>query len=205
MEKVKKIKIVVVGGANVGKTTLINKYINPNTLIDAVPTIQLAIISKEITFENTTYQVEICDTAGQERFQSICPNFYRGADGGLIVFDVTSYQSFQKVGDWLAEFGATMPETFCTVIVGNKVDLNGNRAVTFHEASQYASRNFTTYFDASAVRGDGVEYAFLHLIQKCIEGNSKNADVVQNDEPETVNLNDTLKKDETGNKQNKCC
>ncbi|OHS97939.1 Ras-related protein Rab7 [Tritrichomonas foetus] len=197
----KKLKFVVIGGPNVGKTTLIHKYLNPESIIDTTPTIQLAYSNKDIEYEGRRYSLDICDTAGQERFQSICPNFYRGADGAIIVFDVTNYQTFQKVGDWLAEFSATMPDTFQTVIVGNKSDLTDQRLVSIDEAMEYASGNGTSYFDVSAKRGDCVDYAFVYLIQKCVEAaNVHEMDI--HDTPETVNLNEPQNSPE---KQGRCC
>ena len=199
--EVKKFKFVVIGGPNVGKTTLINKYINSGSVIETKPTVQLAYSNKEIIFEGSKYSLDICDTAGQERFQSVCPNFYRGAQGAIIVFDVTSYTSFQKVGEWIAEFNATMPETFQTVIAGNKNDLEQERVIQMEEALDYADKNGTSYFDISARNGDGVDMVFTNLLQKCIEQTYSQPMFAH----EEVNL---VKLDENNNQQSEkssCC
>jgi small GTP-binding protein len=169
----KKMTVVVVGDSFVGKTSLINTYVSGPPVGPEIPrpaeTVQVAYSQKDETIGNHVVHLHIRDTAGQERFQSVCPNFYRDAHGALVVFDVTNEQSFQKIQNWINEFNATMPETFIQILIGNKIDLDTQRAVTREDALAYAHQNDIAYLETSAVTGHGVQNAFQMLSEKFLK------------------------------------
>jgi small GTP-binding protein len=169
----KKMTVVVIGGSFVGKTSLINTYVSGPPVGPEIPTpretVQVAYSQKDEVIGDRVIHLHIRDTAGQERFQSVCPNFYRDAHGALVVFDVTNIQSFQKVQDWINEFNATMPDTFIQILIGNKIDLDTQRAVTREDALAYANQNGISYLETSAVTGHGVLNAFQMLSEKFLE------------------------------------
>jgi small GTP-binding protein len=169
----KNMKVIVIGGADVGKTLLINTYISgppPGANITRPPpTVQLAFSQKDEVIGERTVHLQICDTVGDERYQSLSPSFYRGAQGALVVFDVTEEKSFRKVGEWINELNATMPETLITIIIGNKIDLDENKTITRDEAVAYADKYGIPYLETSAVTGNGVQNAFQMLAEKFLE------------------------------------
>jgi Ras-related protein Rab-5C len=163
------IKIVVIGSSWVGKTTLIRAYITGSFEALVEETVQLAISTKTTYIGNRLVELHISDTAGQEKYQSLVPNFYRNAQGALIVFDVTSPDSFKNVRYWINELSATMPDSFIICIVGNKIDLEQARRVTAEEGRLFASENGAFYQETSALTGSGVGEPFQRIAEKVIE------------------------------------
>jgi small GTP-binding protein len=162
-------KLVVIGGPNVGKTSIINAYVSAPSGLPTQPTVQLAFSQATERIGETTIHLQICDTAGQERFQSVCPNFYRDAHAALVVFDITSTQSFDKLHEWVDELGATMPTSFIIIVIGNKVDLLDQRAVTRESALEYCGVNEVSYLETSAKTGHGITTAFQMVCEKFLE------------------------------------
>jgi Ras-related protein Rab-7A len=115
---------------------------------------------------------QIWDTAGQERFQSLGVAFYRGADCCVLVFDVTSANSFKTLDSWRDEFliqaSPRDPENFPFVVLGNKVDLE-NRAVPTRRAQNWCeSKNNIPYFETSAKEAINVEQAFQKIAKDAL-------------------------------------
>jgi small GTP-binding protein len=165
----RRMKVVVIGGANVGKTSIISAYVSGITSDPPAQTVQLAFSQKDETIGETVIHLQICDTAGQERFQSVCPNFYRDAQGALVVFDVTSLTSFQRIHEWIDELNATMPDSFLVIVIGNKTDLIQSRVVTREKALEFTNANEVSYLETSAVTGHGIQAAFQLLCEKFLE------------------------------------
>lgn len=118
-----KIKIVLIGEADVGKTSLMSQFIS-NTFEDRVqPTIGCDIQCKTMVVENRKVDVQLWDTAGTERFQTMLPLYYRGCHGAILVYDVTRKNTFNKLRNWLAELDSNLTNDNAVVmIVGNKID-----------------------------------------------------------------------------------
>ncbi len=106
-------------------------------------------------------QIQIWDTAGQERFRSVTRSYYRGAAGALLAYDVTSRESFNALGNWLTDARTLASPSIVILLVGNKKDLDGEREVTFLEASRFAQENDLIFLETSAKTGEAVEEAFL--------------------------------------------
>lgn len=177
-----KMKIVVIGGANVGKTSIIRYYVSKQTATTTKPTVQLAFSKKVETILDQTIEMHICDTAGQEKFQSVCPNFYRDSQAAMIVFDVTSRESFEKVTFWLDELSAIMGDKFTKLIVGNKVDLDKERVVSNDEGTEFAQSRGLKIMETSAKTGMGIPESFAELCRLFLE---KTGDQVVEPEPPT--------------------
>ena len=96
-------------------------------------TIGAEFLSKEVIIDDRLVTMQIWDTAGQEKYQSVQRVFYRGTDGCAIVYDITNPLSFQNVPKWKEEFfnsaGLTNTETFPLILIGNKSDLTTDRKV----------------------------------------------------------------------------
>jgi len=115
-------------------------------------------------------KLAIWDTAGQERFRTLTPSYYRGAQGAILVYDVSSRESFAKVEDWLNEL-----ETYSTnhdlikMLVGNKCDKEGERMVSKEEGQKCARKYQMMFIEASAKTKEGVHIAFEELVEKIIQ------------------------------------
>ncbi|GBL60004.1 Ras-related protein Rab-18, partial [Araneus ventricosus] len=109
------------------------------------------------------------DTAGSERFRTLTPSYYRGAQGAILVYDVTNRQSFMKLDQWLYELETYSTRTnIVKMLVGNKIDKE-NRAVSREEGMKYARKHSMLFIEASAKTCDGVQCAFEELVEKILQ------------------------------------
>ena len=104
--------------------------------------------SKIIPVGGKTVKLQIWDTAGQERFRSVTRSYYRGAAGALLVYDITSRESFNALSNWLTDARTLASPSIVILLVGNKKDLEDEREVTFLEASRRV-KNFCTIYRIS--------------------------------------------------------
>ena len=115
-----------------GKTTLLQQYVNQKAGMSK-PTIGADFQKKEIMIDNQQVNLQIWDTAGQEKFQSLGYAFYRGANSCALVFDITNSKSFDSLTRWKEGFlqnaGPNDPQTYPFVVIGNKLDKEANRQV----------------------------------------------------------------------------
>ncbi|XP_076327012.1 ras-related protein Rab-18-like isoform X2 [Tachypleus tridentatus] len=124
---------------------------------------------KVLAVDGKKIKLAIWDTAGSERFRTLTPSYYRGAQGAILVYDVTNQTSFQKLDVWLNEL-----ETYSTrtnvvkMLVGNKIDKE-NREVTREEGIKYARKHSMLFIEASAKKCEGVQCAFEELVEKIIQ------------------------------------
>ena len=117
--------------------------------------------------DGKTIKLQIWDTVGQERFRTITSAYYRGADGVVMVYDVTHRESFDHVAEWLAEVNKHASEDCCKLIIGNKSDAPG-RAVSTDEARQKAEELQVPFLETSAKSALNVEEAFLTLASELL-------------------------------------
>ena len=131
--KRKALKVIVIGDAGVGKTSLSNRHVSKIFTSNYRATIGADFLSKHIMHNGEDYSLQIWDTAGQERFRAIGSAFYRGSDCCIIVFDITNRASFENLKMWKSFFiedgWVKDPEVFPFVIVGNKCDDEEKREV----------------------------------------------------------------------------
>ncbi|KAL0277324.1 UNVERIFIED_CONTAM: hypothetical protein PYX00_004662 [Menopon gallinae] len=160
------LKVIVLGDSGVGKTSLMNQYVNNKFSNQYKATIGADFLTRDVDIGDRRVTMQIWDTAGQERFQSLGVAFYRGADCCVLVFDVTAPQSFKSLDSWRDEFliqaSPRDPENFPFIVLGNKIDVE-NRAVSVSpkKAQQWCqTKNNIPYFETSAKEGVNVEQAF---------------------------------------------
>jgi small GTP-binding protein len=154
------LKAVVLGGSEVGKTSLCNRYYLKKWDPVTTPTISASCLRREIEIDNSSIMYCVWDTAGQERFRSISPLYYRGAHVGIIVFDRTSPPSLEAAGSWIKELQEFGSGGIPLILAGNKSDLTENIAVDSDVVTQLAENTGATYFEVSALSGHNVEEMF---------------------------------------------
>ncbi|XP_038603901.1 ras-related protein Rab-7a-like isoform X2 [Tachyglossus aculeatus] len=169
----------------VGKSALMNQYVNNRFSNRYRATIGADFLTKDLWLDDQTVTVQIWDTAGTERFQSLGVGLYRGSHCCLLVFDVTAPASFRALDTWHREFliqaAPADPNRFPFVLVGNKTDLPG-RQVSREEAEEWCARAHAQYFETSAKEATNVDLAFQSAVR---------ATLGQHREPELV-LGDTV-------------
>ena len=171
MKKVEMLKIIVLGDAGVGKTCLLNQYVKSIFSQQYKATIGADFLKKEIVIDNESVQLQLWDTAGQEQFNSMGTQFYRGTEACVLVFDLTSIHSFEKVENWREQFLTNLsvidPDNFPFILLGNKSDLANERQVTEASILQYCSAHKNMkYFEVSAKESLNIDVAFSDLSKR---------------------------------------
>lgn len=163
------VKVVIIGEAGVGKTSLMSKFVS-NTFNDQMqPTIGCDIQNKLMLVEGRNVEVRLWDTAGCERFQTMLPLYYRGCHGAILVYDVTRRDTFNKLRDWLLELKNNLTNDDAIVmIIGNKIDKSG-RQVSKEEGNNYAKQISALFIETSAKTSEGVAIAFEELLIKIMQ------------------------------------
>ena len=173
-------KLILIGDGRVGKTSIINKYINNKFNEGEEITVSSSYIEKIQIFNSKKYKFSIWDTAGQEKFNSITPIYYRDAKGVLLVYDITNLNSFSRVKKWREEL-KTFNNNAIIVIAGNKCDFlndknNINKEfVDINIAKKYANDNNIELFFTSAKNGDNIIEVFENLMEKVFNKFVKNS------------------------------
>lgn len=158
-------KIVIIGNSGVGKTCLVERFIR-NTWSDnkGKATIGVEFVTKIVRHNSHNIQVQLWDTAGQELFRSVTRGYYRGSNGAVLVFDLTSLNSFEALDKWLCEFQEVIQSNVLSVLVGNKSDMTDQRSIPEETIQKFAREHKMVYFEASAMTGENVNQAFDHII-----------------------------------------
>ena len=161
------IKLLMIGDSAVGKTSLLLRYANDTFSSTFITTIGIDFKIKTVDLDGRRVKLQIWDTAGQERFRTITSAYYRGADGIIMVYDVTSSESFDHVSDWLTEVNRYANEGTCKLLVGNKCDME-DKVVTTEAAKEYADGLGIPFLETSAKNATNVEEAFLTMAGELI-------------------------------------
>lgn len=154
-------KFLVIGNAGVGKSCILHHFIENKFKDNSSHTIGVEFGSKVVNVGGKTVKLQIWDTAGQERFRSVTRSYYRGAAGALLVYDISSRETYNALANWLTDARTLASANIVITLVGNKKDLEAEREVTFLEASRFAQENQLMFLETSAVTGENVEEVFM--------------------------------------------
>jgi small GTP-binding protein len=167
------LKIMVMGDGKVGKSSLITRYVNNRFDKDHKMTIGINFLRKDLPCLETpkctenTVKLQLWDLGGQERWAFIRPNYYKGANGGLLVYDITRRESYENLPMWNEEFRDNAGD-FPIILIGNKVDLESERVVSRQEGEGWARENNMDFIETSAKDGRNVNYSFTRVAQRYI-------------------------------------
>ncbi|KAK4766192.1 hypothetical protein SAY87_007834 [Trapa incisa] len=165
-------KILLIGDAGVGKSSLLLSFISDSVLHhDVSPTIGVDFKIKTMTAGGKKLKLTIWDTAGQERFGIVTSSYYRGAHGIILVYDVTRRETFTNLSNiWAKEVELHSTDQDCVkLLVGNKVDRESERAVTREEGMDLAAKYKCSFLECSARTMENVHQCFKELICKMVE------------------------------------
>ena len=160
-------KILLLGDSAVGKSCLLLRYCDDSFQDIHLATIGLDFRLKTLNLDNNKkIKAQIWDTAGQDRFRAITKNYYRGANGILLIYDITDRSSFEHIRNWIEQIKEEAPEQIIIYLVGNKIDNQNNRVVTNEEAKKVAEEFKLKYYETSAKNNINVDTTFLDLIKE---------------------------------------
>jgi len=156
-------KLVLLGDMGAGKSSIVLRFVKGKFTDYQESTIGAAFLTK--TLQEQGVKFEIWDTAGQERYHSLAPMYYRGAAAAIVVYDITSADSFKRAKDWVKELQRQGSPSLVLALVGNKADLAESRATLIEEAQQFATQNGMLYFETSAKTNNNVTELFNAIAQ----------------------------------------
>ncbi|KAK9806997.1 hypothetical protein WJX72_009946 [[Myrmecia] bisecta] len=198
------LKVIILGDSGVGKTSLMNQYVNKKFSSQYKATIGADFLTKEVQVDDRLVTMQIWDTAGQERFQSLGVAFYRGADCCVLVYDVNVQKTFDNLDNWRDEFliqaSPNDPDNFPFVVLGNKIDVEEgrSRAVTEKKAKQWSTQKGNIpYFETSAKEDTNVDAAFQCIARNALKNETEEEMYI----PDTVDMNTQ----QTASKASSCC
>lgn len=168
-------KVVLLGEGCVGKTSVALRYVENRFNDKHLSTLQASFLNKKLTVNGKKVNLAIWDTAGQEKFHALGPIYYRMSNGAVIVYDVTDYDTFLRVINWVTELRKMLGSEICLAIAGNKIDLDKDRRVYIEEAEEFANKAGAMHFHISAKLNENIEEMFLQLTLRMIE----HADLVE--------------------------
>ena len=155
------IKLLMIGDSGVGKTCLLLRYANDSFSPTFITTIGIDFKIKTIELDEKVVKLQIWDTAGQERFRTITTSYFRGAQGILLVYDVTDRGSFENISNWVGQIQAHADLNVNKILVGNKCDVDPSKiAVSEEEGQRLADQHGIPFFQTSAKNNLRVVEAF---------------------------------------------
>ena len=160
----KQFKLLLIGEQAVGKSSLMNRYVDNVFEINIMGTAGLDLKKKIVEINKEKIKIYIFDTAGQERFRTIAKNQYKKADAIIIIYDVTDRKSFESVNDWIVSIKSDVDPVTERLLIGNKIDLVNERTVAQEEGVKIAEKYGMPFIETSAKESLNVKEAFLKVI-----------------------------------------
>ena len=211
------LKIVLIGEAGVGKTSIISNFIDNRFDSNIQSSIGASFSSKTLSFSNgKNIKVELWDTAGQERYRSLTRIFFHNSAAVVLVYDITYKQSFEELKNyWIGEIKEAIEKKIVLAVVGNKLDLMENEEVNEEEVREFAKKNNALFFQTSAKSSTGIKDVFAGIVLKykgwkgnvilVDNNNNENQTEEYNDCPSPKRNDTILLQNNKKNKKKKCC
>ena len=190
------IKILIIGESRVGKTCLLLRFTEDIFTDHHVSTIGIDFKTKLLVIDNKNIKMQMWDTAGQERFKTLTKNFYKSADGIIVVYDITDENSFKNVRVWMKQIDEYGNNKTCKILVGNKCDDVEKRKISTDEGHNLALELNLNFFESSAKDNHNVQEVFMTLAKNVLKDEGNLAKISKN-----LSLNNEKKRRFT----EKCC
>ena len=160
------LKIVILGEGRVGKTSILSKYFYKKFNEGEKSTINPAFYEKDVSYKGKNVHLKFWDTAGQEQFNAISTMYYQGAVGALLVYDVSIFETFEKVKTWVNTLQEAVGKDIIFVIAGNKFDLMDKTKMEQQKqkVDSYCAKEHCKHFYTSAKTGFNLDDTFDSLI-----------------------------------------
>ena len=164
-------KFLVLGEQRIGKTSIIERYVNRCFKGNYIATIGMDIRMKRLEINKNDVNISITDTAGQERFRSLTKMFYKGADGILVGFDLTTPETLEQVNYWIQqiEMNGSKEYPISIVLFGNKCDDKENIKVKEEDIQKMKDKYKLSYFETSAKDGTNIQNIFEQLTKMTLK------------------------------------
>lgn len=191
-------KLLIIGDSDVGKSSLLLRFADNTFSGNYITTIGVDFKIRTVEVEGEKVKLQIWDTAGQERFRTITSTYYRGTHGVIVVYDVTSGDSFANVKRWLHEIEQNC-EVVNRILVGNKNDCPERKVVLTEDAQRFADQMRIQLFETSAKENINVEEMFMAITRQVLRTKKERK------ERQAIQNNDTVNLRKPKQSKRKCC
>lgn len=169
-----KLKTIVAGAKDVGKTSLIHRYVSGKFNVNTLSTIGVDFMTKNLQLDGRDIHLSLWDFAGEKKFRVLFPSYCSGASGALILYDITSRNSFEDLKDWLSIINNSSGK-IVKLLIGAKSDLKDQRKIPLEEAIKFQkANNIEEYIECSAKTGENVDKIFELLTRSILNSSLKN-------------------------------
>ncbi|XP_058226869.1 ras-related protein RHN1-like isoform X3 [Rhododendron vialii] len=166
--KIIQAKLVLLGDMGTGKTSLVLRFVKGQFFDNQEPTIGAAFFTQILSLSEATVKFDIWDTAGQERYHSLAPMYYRGAAAAVVVYDMSSMDTFVRAKKWVQELKKQGNPNLILALVANKSDLETEREVDSEEGQQLSQENGMLFIETSAKASVNINELFYEIVS-CLE------------------------------------
>ena len=201
-------QLLIIGDSCVGKTSLLTRYTTGTFKEEYIATVGIDYYTKNETINDKIISIKLWDTVGQERYKALTQNFFKNAEGVMVVYDITKVESFDNLKFWINSIKQNMENKniiIPVIIIGNKVDMEDLREISNENAENFAKENNYKYFETSAKTGEGIDNAVRELVNQVLNHNNNNLDEQKESRKNSIQLNDKKKEKKEKKKKKKCC
>ncbi len=193
------VKIITLGESSVGKTSILAKYVDDIFDINMISTLGVDFKRKTEIIDDKQINIKVWDTAGQECFRNIQKIYYHNTEGVLLVFDLTSRQTFEQLNYWFENIKIECPKDVAICLVGNKSDLKDHIDVSDEDINEYLKKNNNPkFFKTSAATGENIKEVFQYISREIME---KKKEENQNNTKRIQVIKTNMRRE----KKKKCC
>ena len=156
-------KLLLIGDSGVGKSCLLLRFADDTYTESYISTIGVDFKIRTIELDGKTIKLQIWDTAGQERFRTITTSYFRGAQGIVLVYDVTDRRSFESIRNWISQIQQHADVHVNKILLGNKCDMLDEKVVSTEEGQKLATEFGMEFWETSAKNDVNVEQSFSDI------------------------------------------
>ncbi|XP_057458278.1 ras-related protein RHN1-like isoform X2 [Lotus japonicus] len=164
--KIIQAKLVLLGDMGTGKTSLALRFVKGQFYPNQEPTVGAAFFTQILSLSEATVKFDIWDTAGQERYHSLAPMYYRGAAAAIVVYDISSIDTFVQAKKWVQELQRHGNQKLVMALAANKSDLEPKREVETEEGEKFAQENGMFYMETSAKTAENINELFYEIAKR---------------------------------------
>lgn len=161
------IKLLIIGDSSVGKTSIMLRFSDDLFSCSNIPTIGIDFKIKTVEIHGKKIKLQIWDTSGQERFDAITRQCYRGAMGIILVYDITFSKSFARTEKWIRNIQENAGNDVEKVLLGNKCDMEDNRVISKENGENLAKDYGMKFYETSAKTNINIDKAIMEL-SECV-------------------------------------